>query len=139
MWFSLKTRANFLGVPFPDFSSKTKKSFLSICSAPGGAAAGARCALSVQIAWRRRAIGSATNQFLLILARMQQSTLPIHMRQNTLTSVINFFVGQNLPIVSAMPLRYSGRHCGAHPPSPFPRFSSTRHSSPYFSNSLAPL
>jgi hypothetical protein len=62
----------------PIFSTKPNNiSFSLRLLALGGGGGGAPRCPPVQIALRRRAIGSARNQYLLILARMQQPTLSI--------------------------------------------------------------
>ena len=61
----------------PVSAVKPKKSFLSLARLRGGGGGGRAARPPLQIAWRSRAIGSARNQYLLILARMQQSILTI--------------------------------------------------------------
>ena len=61
----------------PVSAVKPKNRFSPFAQGGTEAAAGARALLSVQIAWRRRAIGSARNQILLIPARTRQPILPM--------------------------------------------------------------
>ena len=69
----------------------------------------------MQIAWRRRAIGSAGNRMLRVVGTRGSRCCPMYMCWNALASVFNFFAGQNLPKQFAMPRRESCRLCGAHP------------------------